>query len=140
MTDDRCLVCPDAALAPISASDDDIAFFECPSCGRPYAREAGGSLTFRWPHPLALPLYAVLFEKDPVSRAGEVARRFRASHPMGELRRMAGEIERELADPTQEVRAVVDNPQPEDVCREFLGAFASELRERIEADVPGRDD
>lgn len=131
MTDQRCLVCPDAPLASIAASDDDVAFYACPSCGRQYALEAGGSLTFRWPHPLALPLYAVLFERDPVSRAGEVARRIRGSHPVGELRRMVEEIERELADPTQQVRAIVDNPQPEDVCRDFLGAFVAELRAEL---------
>lgn len=131
MPEEHCLVCRDAPLTSLPASGDDVAFLECPSCGRQYALGAGGGLTFRWPHPLALPLYAVLFERDPVARAGEVARRFRRSHPFDELSTMIEEIERELADPTQEVRAIVDNPQPEEVCREFLGAFVAELRERL---------
>lgn len=126
-----CPRCPDARLDRLPESDGEIAFFACPSCGRRYAREADGQLTARWPHPVALVLYTVLFEERPVSRAGEIADRFRRQRPPDELSDMIREIERELEEPTQEVRAILDNPLPEEECRAFLRAFVRELRDRL---------
>ncbi len=44
---------------------------------------------------------------------------------------MAQEIESELERPTQQVRDILDNPQPEDTCREFLANVAKRLREGL---------
>lgn len=126
-----CLRCPDAQLTPMAGATDAMAFFECPSCERRYARRAGGDLMFRWPHPVAMPLYSVLFEDDPVSRAGDVARRFARQRTDDELFQMIAEIERELADPTQEIRAILDNPQAEHVCRAYLREFVDRLRTEL---------
>lgn len=126
-----CLRCRDTRLDSVSASASDIEFFKCPCCGRQYAKQAEGELTFRWPHPVALPLYSVLFEQHSMSRAPEVARTLYQQRPADELASMIEEIERELDQPSQQVRAILDNPQSEEECRAFLRAFVAELRDRL---------
>jgi transposase-like protein len=127
MTIPACLRCDAVQLVRLPESSDEIEFFHCPSCHRPYAKRSGGSLTFRWLHPISLALYDVLFDDDPVSRADEVAWK----HGGRMAARFASEIELELANPTQEVRAILDNPQSEEVCREFLREVAARIRSRM---------
>jgi hypothetical protein len=68
-----------------------------------------------------------LYDDDPASRADEVARKFGGRRSAQFL----SEIELELAHPTQEVRAILDNPQSEEVCREFLREVAARIRSRM---------
>jgi hypothetical protein len=42
---------------------------------------------------------------------------------------MTREIELELKQPTQQVREILDNPQREELCREFLASVAQILRQ-----------
>ena len=74
---------------------------------------------------VAMPLYAVLFDENPLPRAEAVAQMFVAQRSPEQLSRMLDEIERELTQPTGEVRAVHDNPQSEALCRDFLREFAA---------------
>jgi hypothetical protein len=117
-------------LTPLS-SPAGIEFLECPKCYRHYARKPGGALTFRWLHPVSLPLYTVLFVTNPLQRAPEVAKQFVSQRSVEELNRIAEEIELELKHPTQNVREILDNPQTEDQCRAFLEAFVRCVRNEI---------
>ncbi len=44
---------------------------------------------------------------------------------------MIEEIQLELSQPTQQVRDILDNPQTEEQCREFLREFVAEARTRL---------
>jgi hypothetical protein len=127
-----CLRCPEIALAPVDSSPE-IEIFDCPACHRRYARKPGRSLTFAWLHPVSLPLYSVLFDSDPLSRVSHVAEQFIKENPVEALRRSVEEIDLELTQPTQHVRDIVDSPQAEEQCREFLRAFVTKIRARLDA-------
>jgi len=126
----NCLRCEAVELTLLSSLPD-IEFLECPNCYRHYAREPGGSLTFRWLHPVSLPLYAVLFVTDPLERTGAVADQFVAERSAEEMNRIADEIQLELEHPTQNIREILDNPQTEDQCRAFLAAFVECVRNKV---------
>src|SRR5215467_10773854 len=123
------LRCAGVELTPIS-SPAGIEFFECPKCSRHYARKPGGRLTFRWLHPVSLPLYAVLFVTDPLERTCAVADQFVAERSAEEMNRIADEIQLELEHPTQNIREILDNPQTENQCRAFLAAFVECVRNK----------
>ncbi len=127
-----CLRCDDVQLTRLSESTDDIGFLECPLCGRQYAKKPGEAVTYRWLHPVSLPLYSVLFDQDPLSRAADIAQLFIEQRPADDLLAMLKEIELELDHPTQQVRAILDNPQSEEVCREFLGGFVARVRSELQ--------
>jgi hypothetical protein len=126
-----CLRCPGVRLAALdSSAPQQILFFGCPSCRRQYAQKRSGPLTYRWLHPISLALYCVLFSEDPLADAPRVANLLaEKSSPQVEV--MISEIELELAQPTQRVRDILDNPQSEEICRQFLAAVANQLRERL---------
>jgi hypothetical protein len=123
-----CLRCPDVALRALDGPPD-ISFFECPSCRRHYSQKKSGALTYRWRHPISLPLYFVLFSKEPVAEALRVAAHLADTLSSAELEAMTREIELELEQPTQEVRTILNNPQSEEACREFLVSVARLLRQ-----------
>lgn len=125
-----CLRCPGVSLCLLGGSQS-IEFFECPSCHRQYARKESGSLTYRWLHPISLVLYGVLFSENPAAAVPWIADRLADSFSSAKLEAMIDEIERELTQPTQQVRDILDNPQPEEVCRQFLADVANLLRERL---------
>ena len=124
----NCLRCPGVELRRLPESTKDIVFFECPSCQRHYAQKLGHSLTYRWGHPVTLPLYMVLFDSVPWSRAQATAEQFLKDRSRDEVARMIEEIELELHHPTQNVRDILDNRASEEKCREFLHAFVAHVR------------
>ncbi len=129
MVNPSCLRCEDRELESRSGSAGEVEFFRCPSCCREFARKTGRALTYRWLHPVSLPLYCILLDRDPMFRVGEVATMFGKQRSAVELSSMLDEIELELEEPTQEVRLILDNPQSEDLCREFLREFVRRLRD-----------
>jgi hypothetical protein len=124
-----CLRCVNVRLQRSADSGKDITFFECPSCHRRYAKAKSGSLTFRWLNPITLPLYSVLFSKDAMADAPRVADSMLRQNSPDELAVMIKEIELELEHPTQQLREILDNPQSEEACRQFLAAVVRILRE-----------
>lgn len=134
MSELRCLRCKTVPLAETGPADPRVAFFECPTCGRQYARQPGGALTFRWLHPISIVLYPVLFDEAPVGRAAEVAAAIVRNQPTDQLAALAREIRLELAEPTQPVRDILDSRSSEDDLREFLRLVA----EQVEAFLAGR--
>ena len=122
-----CLRCAATALRKLD-SPEGVAFFECPSCHRHYAREAGGALTYRWGHPISLALYGALFDPDPLPEAPRIAEFLRKGRTAELIGEWAEEIALELAHPTQAVRDILGNPSSEAACREFLAAVVQQLQ------------
>ncbi len=123
-----CLRCNGVELAPSGPAAPEIEFLDCPACRRRYARKPGGSLTFRWLHPVSLLLYEILFDSNPLQRLEKSGG---PSKPPEELLRMVEEIELELAQPTQQVRDILDNPQTEEECRQYLREYVTRVRGRL---------
>jgi len=105
-------------------------YWDCPTCHRPHKRTRSGELTYRWPHPVSLPLYAVLFDDDPLPRVEEVARQLRGQRSAADFKAVLDEIELELVLPTQQCRAILRNPQAEKVCRQFLREVVTWARDQ----------
>ena len=120
-----CLRCKTVPLQDLP-SPEGIRFFECPQCQRHYAKKPGGSLTFRWLHPITVALYGVIFDRNPVPRAGEVAASL-AGEPAEWRAALLREIVLELADPTQDLAHTLDLAAPDAVLRDFLRELASRL-------------
>jgi hypothetical protein len=123
----HCLRCKTIALTELGPADLEIRVFECPSCQRHYALRPGKQLTFRWLHPISLPLYAVIFYPAPVSRAVSVATMFVRQMPPDQLQQMIDEIRLELADPTQQIQDILDCRASEQELRDYLRVFADNL-------------
>lgn len=120
-----CLRCNGIALVPSEPSGREIEFFHCPACQRRYARKPNRSLTFRWLHPISLVLYGKLFDSSgpsPIEKSSV------PSEPPEMLLRMVEEIELELTHPTQQVRDILDNPQTEEQCRQYLREYVTMAR------------
>jgi hypothetical protein len=85
-------------------------------------------LTYRWLHPVSLALYCILFNRAPLSAAPFVAEELMRGRSRDASLKMIEEIELELQRPTQNVREILDNPQSEEECREFLQAVVTYIR------------
>ena len=123
-----CLRCNGVELVPSGPSVPKIEFFDRPACHWRYARKLGGSLTFRWLHPISLVLYEILFDSNPLQRLEKSGV---PSKPPEVLLWMVEEIELELTHPTQQVRDILDNPQTEEQCRQYLREYVTGLRGRL---------
>ena len=51
---------------------DDINFYSCKSCSCAYTKNTEGRIYDRWLMPITLPLYGVIFEKDPLSKVEHI--------------------------------------------------------------------
>jgi len=120
-----CLRCSGVELVPSGPSVQAVEFFDCPACHRRYARKPGGSLTFRWLHPISLVLYEILFDSNPLQRLEKSGV---PSKPPEVLLRIVEEIELELTHPTQQVRDILDNLQTEEQCRQYLREYVTRVR------------
>ena len=130
-TTTNCLRCSGVELTRLPESSEEITFFECPSCHRHYARSPGHSLTYRWLHPVSLALYCILFNREPLSATPFVAKELMRGRSRDASLKMIEEIELELQRPTQNVREILDNPQSEEECREFLQAVVTYIRAKM---------
>ncbi len=124
-----CLRCPEERLDRLASPGPQTQFFRCPACSREYSLEEGKSLTFRWLHPISLVLYGVIFDEDPVG-AGKVATAA-TSLAQGrsdeEIAAFVAEVRLELAEPTQNVRDILECQAPEEELRRFLGLVCDHL-------------
>jgi hypothetical protein len=77
-------------------------------------------------------LYPILFDVNLVGRARAMLQA--AQQPPNQpepARRMIEEIEVELTQPTQQVRDILDNPQTEEQCRQFLREYVANVRSAL---------
>jgi len=79
-------------------------------------------------HPVSLALYCILFNREPLSAAPFVAKELMSGRSRDATLKMIEEIELELQRPTQNVREILDNPQSEEECREFLQTVVTYIR------------
>jgi hypothetical protein len=107
-------------LNVLPESNDQITFYQCPSCLRQYAQRAGRTLCDRWLSPLGIVLYGIQFEPNPQAGAERVARSLLQQQKPEEITRMILEIEAELQEPRQQVRDILDLTQAEEELRAFL--------------------
>lgn len=131
--DPQCLRCRGVRLRPLAQSAPALAFFECPTCRRQYARKSSGSLTYRWRHPISLALYGVIFEKEPLVHAPRIATILLRDRTPDEIAWFVDEIELELKQPTQQVHLILDNAATEPKCRQFLTAVVAAMRAGLPA-------
>ena len=96
LSEEKCLRCDDAVLQLLPESSSEIEFYECPQCGRNFAKGPGESLHDRWLSPISVVLYLVTFNKDPRERTGEIADLFIEQKSRDELSTIVLEIDREL--------------------------------------------
>jgi len=120
-----CLRCKTVPLHDLP-SPEGIRFLGCPQCLRHYAKKPDRPMTFRWPHPITVALYGVIFDRNPVPRAGQVAESL-ASEPAEWRAALLREIVLELADPTQDLADTLDLAAPDAVLRDFLRELATRL-------------
>jgi hypothetical protein len=124
-----CLRCSGQALVHLPSQGNEIEFFECPACLRQYARQLGGSLTYRWLHPISLVLYGFSSRSKPsksfASRATLSVQKGRTS---AEIAAFVQEVEIELQEPTQQVRDILNTEASEAECRAFLASVVSLIR------------
>jgi len=83
-------------------------------------------------HPVSLALYCILFNREPLSAAPFVAEELMRGRSRDASLKMIEEIELELQLPTQNVREILDNPQSEEECREFLQAVVTYIRAQVD--------
>lgn len=132
MADRSCLRCDSPKLTVLPESNDQITFYQCPSCMRQYAQRAGRTLCDRWLSPLSIVLYGIQFEPNPQASAERVARSLLQQQEPAEITRMIFEIEAELQEPRQQVRDILDLPHAEEEVRAFLRQVVEYWRAEIE--------
>lgn len=115
-----CLRCNSTPLTALPESNDQITFYQCPSCLRQYAQRADRTLCDRWLSPLSIVLYGLQFESQPLAGAERVARALLQQRKPEEITNMISEIEAELQEPRQQVRDILNLPQAEEEVRAFL--------------------
>lgn len=121
--DRPCLRCGHHPLMRTDSAADDVTFYECPGCGRRFTY-SGGSLTERWPGPIGLALYGVLFDDHPQERAKSSA----AGLGRLDRDRLVAEIRHELEQPSQQVRDILPGMRASEAdLREFLALLVDEL-------------
>lgn len=120
MSTNYCLRCETTPLTVLPESNDQITFYECPSCHRHFAQEPGRELCDRWLSPISLVLYGIQFEPKPQAHYQRVAQSLLHDRPQDEMAWMVEEIEHELKKPTQRVRDILSLPHDEEDLRQFL--------------------
>ncbi len=128
-----CLRCGTVRLRALPASSPEIDFFECPACGRQFARKPGQGLTLRWRHPISLVLYPVIFSASPAAEAERVAMQFAEQWTREQIDLAVQEIRLELDEPTQRVRDILGCHASEAELREYLRLVAERLERSLGA-------
>jgi hypothetical protein len=119
-------------LVEVEPLSGDVAFFKCPKCQRDFTLKPGKALTFRWPHPISLPIYAIQFDDSLSGRATDVVTQLIHQQSRSWLELFVQEIRLELAEPTQLVGDIIDCRLTESDLRDFL----RQVMEQIERHLP----
>ena len=115
----------------LPGSGESVSFFECPRCGRRFTRARGGALTERWPGPISLLLYPVMFSIRPADDVGRVVAHFVDVEQwhQDKIEQIIREITLELEEPTQQVSQILDIKASEEDAREYLRLMVECLSE-----------
>lgn len=122
----RCFRCQEL-LSEIPSTERDILMYRCLGCSSNYTQKQDEALHDSWGMPISLPLYATIFDRDPLSRAHEVAESFKDRSDL-DLQLLKDHIDAELATPKQRVSEILDFVYAtEDQLRDFLREFRHHL-------------
>jgi transposase-like protein len=138
MSEQHCLRCKAVRLVRLPESGERMSFFECPRCGRHFARQEGGGLTERWLGPISLLLYPVIFSPKPVDEVDRVIAHLVTvvQWPRDRIEQIIDEVTLELEEPTQQVRQILDMKASEEDAREYLRLMVAGLRAIDPAQYP----
>lgn len=127
----HCLRCKTVPLVEAEPFVWEVAFFRCPSCQRDYTLKAGRTLTFRWLHPISLPIYGIQFEKSLAGAAESVANELIKDQSKEWLALFVQEARLELDEPTQLIGDMIDCQVSEDDLRNFLRSVMEQIERRL---------
>jgi hypothetical protein len=125
-----CPRCQTVTLDIVAASSE-ISVYRCLRSERQYARTPGTGVVDRWLSPVSLALYGVIYEPDAIIHAPRIATELARTRDRAMIDVLAGEMQRELDEPTQWVAAILDmaTPKTEEHLREFLRLVVEHLRQ-----------
>ncbi|MBV1907982.1 MAG: TTC39/IML2 family protein [Kangiellaceae bacterium] len=106
---------------------DTINFFSCEKCGCQYAKTNESELHDRWLMPLTLPLYEVIYEKQPLNKIDRVMNSINKKKEAFKLI-LAEHIESELQNPKQKISQIHQFQYPDE---EKLRHFLAEILNRL---------
>jgi hypothetical protein len=128
-----CLRCRTVELEHVDQEvNDDVKFFRCPTCFANYTSN-NGVLVDRWLMPITLPLYRVIFSPNPEHADPSIPVAECEQRDPQRIALMIKDIERELAEPTQPLNAVLPGPYEtapgrDEALRRYLRRFVDALR------------
>ncbi len=129
---EHCYRCDLELIETTPAESGNILFYACEGCGACYAKKAGQQLHDRWQMPITIPLYALIYEQEPLKAVDKtVIQLSRKKRSYVEL--MIQEINLELKNPRQNLIDIHDYVYPnEHQFREFLRLIAIGLQDRLD--------
>ena len=124
---EKCYRCNSNLINVTTSDADDVEFFECTSCKSSYSKRTDGNLHDRWLMPITLPLYSVIFDKNPETRAREQAHEFLNTDNI-DIEILKTHIREELESPKQNISEILNFKYPnEDKLRKYLRCFVTEI-------------
>ncbi|MDQ8201348.1 hypothetical protein QEH56_24530, partial [Pelagicoccus enzymogenes] len=111
-----------------------VKFYRCPNCGSGYSKTLFKPLCDRWLMPITIPLYSVIFDKEPEQKSYSVARTLLNQNDKKEIRQIIEHIDEEIKHPKQKISDILNFIHPnEDKLRRFLKCVSIELKEQTKA-------
>lgn len=128
----NCLRCQTPLENVTPTSTEQVRFFSCPHCHCQYTQNEQGRLFDRWLMPLTVPLYMILFEKEPLTCIERVAS-FVMEKPSEYRKVLLEHIDAELSLPTQRLSDIHKfSYANEQQLREFLAKLRATIADLSE--------
>ncbi|WP_422104032.1 hypothetical protein [Winogradskyella sp.] len=132
MEEDFCFKCGTKLL--FSLDSNTILSSECKKCGQGYAKEKGKTLIdSRKDWSFAIPLYAIIFEKEKVShqKINQMASGY-LEYDKRYIKVLIEDIDEELINPKRKLTAFHDMLGTEEIARDYLKRLSMEIKNRLE--------
>ncbi|MGF1761775.1 hypothetical protein [Aliivibrio kagoshimensis] len=133
---EHCYRCKLELTETTPAESGNILFYACEGCGACYAKKAGQQLHDRWQMPITIPLYSLIYEKEPLKIVNNVVNQISRSKRRF-VEPIINDIHEELNNPKQKLIEIHDYLYPdEQQFREFLRLVATGLQDRLDNPRP----
>lgn len=123
-----CYRCQSPLLETTPGGVTDIQFFSCESCYSQYAQKPGEDLHDRWLMPLTLPLYFVIYDKEPSEKVDYVAQELLRKKPEY-LATLIEHIQDELDTPKQKLSQIHSYVHPDEA---KLRVFLAQVKDALQ--------
>ncbi len=125
----KCFRC-NSELKDVTPSEvTDIKFLSCENCRCQFSENSAGRLYDRWLMPITLPLYNVIFEKEPLDCVENIVKEM-ATRENKFVDALIEALSDELVNPKQRVTDIHDFSYPDEVkLRKFLGLVKDGLED-----------